>query len=171
MAYKRILALVLLLAGDLVHAAMDKAQMSVWVNEAIVQTYTYQYDDYLQRQKVFSQYFTAEGWIDYIKALNQSKLLDAVKKNKYKVSAVATMPPTITVSAPHHWKAVMPLLVRYKGPEYEQKQVLEVTLDFTEASSKQGVRGLAITSINVKKSSPPCPCSPNQQSDGVPEKH
>jgi hypothetical protein len=159
MKYKCLLTLVFILTGFSAHATMDNAQMSVWVNEAIVETYTYQYDDYRERQKVFAHYFTAEAWIAYIKALNESKLLDEVKKNKYLVSAVATMPPTITASVPHHWKAVMPLLVRYKNPQVQQKQFLEVVLDFTEAPSDQGVRGLAITSIQVKKSTPPCPCA------------
>lgn len=162
MTCKWILAFGLLLTGEVAHATMDNAQMSVWVNEAIVETYTYQYDNYPERQKVFAHYFTAESWIAYIKALNESKLLDAVKKNKYQVSAVATMPPAITSSIPHHWKAVMPLLVRYKGPQYEQKQYLEAMVDFTEVPAGQGVRGLAITSIEVKKSSPPCPCPSNR---------
>ncbi len=159
MKCKWMLTLILLLTGLLAHATMDNAQMSVWVNEAIVETYTYQFDDYRERQKIFSHYFTAEAWIAYIKALNESKLLDVVKKNKYSVSAVATMPPTITASGPRHWQAVMPLLVRYKNPQIEQKQFLDVALDFTEVPSDQGVRGLAATSIHVKKSTPPCPCT------------
>ena len=159
MTCKWMLSLALLLTGLPVHATMDNAQMSVWVNEVIVETYTYQYDDYHERQKVFANYFTAKAWIAYIKALNESKLLDEVKKNKYSVSAVATMPPTITTCVPHHWNAVMPLLVRYKNPQIQQKQFLEVAVDFTEAPSDQGIRGLAITSIQVKISTPPCPCA------------
>lgn len=158
-----ILSLVLFLTAHLLHAAIDEAQMSVWVNEAIVETYTYRYDDYRERQKIFAHYFTADAWMAYIKALNASKLLDVVHKNKYVVSAVATMPPTITATVPHHWTAVMPLLVRYKSAQEEQKQSLEATIEFTEVPSDQGVRGLAITSMQVKQSSPMCPCPSNLQ--------
>ena len=159
MICKKILTFVLLLTGLSAHATVDSAQMSAWINEAVVETYTYQYDNYVERQKVFAHYFTAEAWIGYIKALNESKLLDVVKKNKYSVSAVATMPPTITASVSHHWKAVMPLLVRYQNPQVQQKQFLDVAVDFTEVPSDQGVRGLAITSIQVKKTTRPCQCT------------
>lgn len=163
MVYQYVWGIFLFLTGLSAHAAMDNAQMSVWVNEGIVETYTYQYNNYLERQKVFAHYFTGNAWIAYIKALNASKVLDEVKKNKYSVSAVATMPPTITAIDAHHWKAVMPLLVRYNNAQMEQKQHLEMTVELIEAPSGEGVRGLAFTSIQAKKSSPICPCGSNQQ--------
>lgn len=155
------LIFLMVFTGQVASAAMDHASMTVWVNEAIVETYTYQYDDYLARQKVVAHYFTAKAWMDYLSALNESKLLTLVKKEKYSVSAVATMPPTISSIAPHQWKAVMPLLVRYQSSTDQQKQYLEVTVEFTDETSGAGVRGLALESIQTKKTSPLCPCGPN----------
>ena len=146
------------LMGNSVFALMDDAQMSVWVNEAIVSTYTYTYSNQLSRQKQMAAYFTAGGWIAYSKALSASNLPESVNKNKYTVSAVATMPPEISKMADHQWKAVMPLLVLYKNPNHQQTQTLNVALSFTEAPSGEGVRGLAITRMEVKSSTPPCSC-------------
>lgn len=148
-----------LLMNRYAFAMMDNAQMSVWVNEAIVETYTYNFEDIISRQKEFAKYFTAEGWINYTKALNATNLLDAVKKNKYTVSAVATLPPSIKKIGPQEWEAVMTLLAMYKNPQHQQTQTLEVVMDFIEAPEGQGVRGLAITSFQAKKSKPPCVCS------------
>lgn len=139
-------------------AADEDVQRLVWVNEAIVQTYTYSYQGLVARQKHIATYFSASGWIAYTKALEQAKLLDAVIKNHYAVSAVATMPPTLQTLSPTSWRAQMPVLVIYQNPEYIQKQTLNVTLDFGVAAAGQGVRGYVINQLRTKEIAPPCVC-------------
>ena len=139
-------------------ATADDTQLSVWTNEAIVATYTYNYQNFLERQKEIAVYFSSKGWMGYTKAMTDSKLIDNVQKNNYYVSAVATMPPQIKQIRSDYWQAIMPILVVYKNPQYQQKQTLEVTLEFTTAPSGQGVRGLAITSLQAKQLKPTCQC-------------
>lgn len=141
-------------------AAPDRTQLAVWANEAIVATYTYDYKNYLQQQKEIAKYFTADGWIAYSKALNESKLPEAVQKNAYEVTAVATQPPILTTLDSTHWQATMTVLVVYKNPQYQQQQNLKVVLGFSPAASGQGVRGFAATSLQSKVISPPCVCQP-----------
>ncbi len=139
-------------------ADTDATQLAVWANEAIVATYTYDYQNFLPQQKGIAQYFTYKAWKDYSQALSDSKLPDEIQKNNYYVSAVATLPPVIKSIRPGYWQAIMPLLVVYKNPQYQQKQTLEVTLEFTTAPSGQGTRGLAITSLQAKVIKPACQC-------------
>ena len=152
------LAINMLLFSILCQAAPTNTELSVWANEAIVATYTYDYKTFLPRQKEIAKYFTAKGWTDYSNALNASQLPDAIKKNAYFVSAVAILPPEIKPFGSNAWVATMPLLVVYKNPQYQQKQTLGITLYFKEVSSGQGVRGLAIDSLQTKKMSSPCQC-------------
>ncbi|KTD62473.1 DotI/IcmL family type IV secretion protein [Legionella shakespearei] len=156
------LSVVLLFLGSLgAHAeAPDRTQLAVWANEAIVATYTFDYKNYLQQQKEIAKYFTADGWMAYSKALNDSKLPEAVQKNAYEVTAVATQPPVITTLDPTHWQATMTILVVYKNPQYQQQQNLRVVLSFSPATSGQGVRGFAATSLQSKVINPPCVCQP-----------
>ncbi len=158
MKKKLMLGLFAWLIGFSAFAMMNAAQMSVWVNEAIISTYTYTAEDVTPRQKSFAHYFTAEGWIAYNKALSASGLIAAVKKNSYQVSAVATMPPMINQKGKNAWVATMPVLVLYKNPQQQQKQTLEVVIHFMEVPEGQGVRGLAISSFQTIKSDPPCIC-------------
>jgi len=159
MFYQRIMLFCFALLALPVQAATpDNTQLAVWANEAIVATYTYQYQDFLSRQKEIAQYFNAKAWIAYSKALNDSKLPEIVQKNAYYVSAVATSPPEVKPLTNNQWRAVMPLLVVYKNPQYQQKQTLEVTLDFTIAPPGQGVRGLIINSFQAKIIKPACKC-------------
>ncbi len=140
-------------------AAPDNTQLAVWVNEAIVATYTYNYKNFLPRQKEIAKYFTASGWTDFSTAVTAAKLPEAVQTNSYYVSAVATLPPEVKALGPNQWQAKMPLLVVYQNPQYKQKQNLEVTIRFIQAPSGQGVRGFAITGLQSKVSEPPCICA------------
>lgn len=151
--------ILLLIASCNAYAAPDKTQLSVWANEAIIATYTNDYKNYLQEQKRIAKYFTSSGWITYSKALNDSKLPESIQKNQYVVSAVALLPPEIKSLDSTHWRATMPVLVVYKNPQYQQRQTLEVVLDFSEAPADQGVRGLSINSLQAKVTEPPCQCA------------
>lgn len=155
---KKFLALAFIFLSMTSYAGPEQAPMAVWVNEAIVATYSYSYKNYLQEQKQIAKYYTADGWMAYTKALNESKLPDAVQKNLYYVSAVATQPPEITTIDPTHWKAVMNLLVVYQNPQYQQQQTLKVTVHYTVAPSGQGVRGYSITNLQSVVAKPPCKC-------------
>ncbi|MCL5272466.1 MAG: DotI/IcmL family type IV secretion protein [Gammaproteobacteria bacterium] len=160
-----ITSMLLLSAIQTGYSAPERAPLAVWVNEAIVATYTYDFKNYLQQQKDIAKYFTANGWISYSKALIDSKLPETVNKNSYEVSAVATQPPVIADVDPTHWLASMPVLVVYKNPQYQQQQHLKITLGFTQVPSGQGVRGFAITSLQSKVIKPPCECKTPDNED------
>lgn len=140
-------------------AAPDNTQRAVWVNEAIIATYTYNHQDFMARQKAIAKYFTAEGWINYSKAQLAAKLPETVKKNAYYVSAVATMPPDIKIRKDGQWEATMPVLVVYSNPSYKQKQTLNIMITFIEATAGTGVRGFAITNLQANVATPPCKCA------------
>lgn len=139
-------------------ADFSEVQLSVWVNEAIVATYTYDYQNFLEQQQKIAKYFTANAWIAYSKALNDAKVPDNIEQNAYHVSAVATLPPTIHANTPGEWEAVMPVLVVYANPQYQQKQTLEVKINFKMAPSGQGIRGLTITGFKANVVKPACKC-------------
>lgn len=140
-------------------ASNTDALLSVWANEAIVTTYTFNATNLLDHQKNIATYFTSQGWINYTKALDSAKLKDAVQKNGYSVSAVALLPPEIKpLPAKGEWQATIPVLVLYKNKQYQQKQTLQVVITFITAKPGEGVRGLAITSFNSTVITPPCQC-------------
>jgi len=164
--YKKFLPLtfILLLFSQLSNAGPEQAQQSVWVNEAIVATYSYSYKTYMEDQKQIAKYFTADGWMAYSQALNASKLPESVQKNLYYVSAVATQPPAITAVDSTHWKATMNLLVIYQNPQYQQRQNLKIDITFTTTDAGKGVRGYGITSLIAKVTKPPCQCAIEEES-------
>ncbi len=148
-----------LLMTKLLYASVfENAARAVWVNEAIVATFTYDNAHLMAQQKEIAHYFTANGWLSYSKAQQDANLLESVKKNAYYVSAVALMPPEIKSLGHQKWQAVMPIRVVYKNPQYQQQQTLGITLNFIETSISEGVRGFAIEDLKAHVISPPCQC-------------
>ncbi|CEG55655.1 DotI/IcmL family type IV secretion protein [Legionella fallonii] len=160
-------ALIGLLFSQFARATPDRTQLAVWANEAIIATYTINYKTFIQQQKEIAKYYSSNGWIAYSKALDASKLPEAIQKNQYDVTAVATQPPRLVTLDPTHWQATMTILVVYQNPQYQQRQNLKVVIGFTTAPSGQGVRGLSINSMQSTVISPPCQC-PNEQPQAAP---
>ena len=84
--------------------------------------------------------------------------MDAVTKNAYYVSAVAQLPPVIKTTGVGQWQASMPLLILYKNPQFQQKQILQVEISFSTAPAGQGVRGMSIKNLQSKTIKAPCVC-------------
>ncbi len=139
-------------------AEPSNSQLIVWVSESVVSTYTFDFENFLKQQKEIAKYFTANGWINYTKALNASKLPEMVKKHSYRVSSVPLFPPTIKKISETEWQGIIPILVIYQNPAYKQKQTLKVTVNFVKAN-KEGVNGFAITNLTSTVTEPPCQCA------------
>mgnify|MGYP000042895249 CR=1 FL=1 len=137
---------------------MLNTPLSVWANEAIVATYTYDYQNFIPEQKEIAKYYTAEAWTSYSTAFTASKTPEQVMKNSYFVSAVALLPIELKTIDTTHWQASVPVVVLYRNPQFQQKQTLQVTINFSAAPRGQGVRGLAITQFTSTVTQDPCIC-------------
>lgn len=135
-----------------------QSTLVVWVSDAVVATYTFDFANLIKQQKAIARYFTADAWMQYTKALTDSKLLDTVKNNSYYVSAVPLLPPTIKKITKNEWIAEIPILVIYQNPAYKQKQTLKVTVDFVKTDA-EGKNGFAIKSLNSVVTEQPCQCA------------
>lgn len=142
--------------------------LAVWANEAIVATYTYDYQNFIPEQKDIAKYYTAEAWTSYSAAFTSSKIPEQVMKNAYFVSAVALLPVDLKIVDAAHWQASVPIVVVYRNAQFQQKQTLQVTIDFGKAPPGQGIRGLAITKFTSVVTQEPCLCkNPPPQSLSV----
>ena len=159
LAYQYAVALICYLALPSAFAEPAKGALSVWVSEAVISAYTFSDKTLIEDQRLLAKYFSAQGWINFSKALDSAKLKDSVLQNHYSVSALADAPPEIQkLSDRNEWQATMPITVFYKNPEHQQKQNLSVSITFGPVSGDAGVRGFAISSFESKISSDFCIC-------------
>ena len=124
-----------------------------WANQAAIAAFTYNFVNYRQELQASSGFFTAEGWQQFLSALEQSNNLDAVKAKKLIVSAVATRAPIILqkglLNGRWSWRVQMPLLVTYQSASEFSQQNNVVTMLITRVSTLNSPRGIGISQFVV----------------------
>jgi len=124
-----------------------------WANQAAIAAFTYNFVNYRTELQASSGFFTAEGWDQFLTALQQSNNLDAVKAKKLIVSAVATKAPIIlqkgVLNGRFAWRVQMPLLVTYQSASEFSQQNNVVTLLITRVSTLNSPRGIGISQFVV----------------------
>ncbi|KTD45438.1 protein IcmL (DotI) [Legionella quinlivanii] len=124
-----------------------------WANQAAIAAFTYNFVNYRDELQASSGFFTAEGWQQFLTALQQSNNLDAVKAKKLIVSAVATRAPIILqkglLNGRYSWRIQMPILVTYQSASEFSQQNNIVTMLITRVSTLNSPRGIGISQFVV----------------------
>nr|AAS92005.1 IcmL protein [Legionella pneumophila] len=124
-----------------------------WANQAAIAAFTYNFVNYRDELQASSGFFTAEGWDQFVGALEQSNNLDAVKAKKLVVSAVATRAPIIlqkgVLNGRYSWRVQMPILVTYQSASEFTQQNNVVTMLITRVSTLNSPRGIGISQFVV----------------------
>ena len=124
-----------------------------WANMAAIAAYTYNFVNYRSELQASSGFFTADGWDQFLTALQQSNNLDAVKAKKLIVSAVATRAPIILqkgmLNGRWSWRIQMPLLVTYQSASEFSQQNNVVTMLVIRVPTLNNPRGIGISQFVV----------------------
>lgn len=124
-----------------------------WANQAAIAAFTYNFVNYRSELQASSGFFTADGWSQFLNALQSSNNLDAVKTKKLVVSAVATRAPVIlqkgVLNGRFSWRVQMPLLITYQSASEFTQQNNVVTMLITRVSTLNSPRGIGIAQFVV----------------------
>lgn len=124
-----------------------------WANQAAIAAFSYNFVNYRDELQASSGFFTAEGWDQFLNALQQSNNLDAVKAKKLIVSAVATRAPIILqkglLNGVYSWRVQMPILVTYQSASEFTQQNNVVTMLIMRVSTLNSPRGIGISQFVV----------------------
>lgn len=124
-----------------------------WANQAAIAAFSYNFVNYRTELQASSGFFTAEGWDQFLKALQDSNNLLAVKAKKLIVSAVATKAPVILqkglLNGRYAWRVQMPLLVTYQSASEFSQQNNIVTILISRVSTLNSPRGIGISQFVV----------------------
>jgi len=124
-----------------------------WANQAAIAAFTYNFVNYRSELQASSGFFTAEGWTQFLNALQDSNNLEAVKAKKLIVSAVATRAPIILqkgmLGGRYAWRVQMPILVTYQSASEFTQQSSVVTMLITRVSTLNSPRGIGIAQFVV----------------------
>jgi len=124
-----------------------------WATTAAVSAYTFNFLNYRQQLQTASQYFTEDGWQNYMAKLQQSGNLDSVIKRQLIVTSVPGGAPVIVneglLDGRYAWRIQMPLLATYQSSSQTQySNPLLVTILVVRVSTTINTSGVAIAQIN-----------------------
>lgn len=124
-----------------------------WANQAAIAAFSYNFVNYQTELQAASGFFTAEGWDQFLNALQQSNNLEAVKSKKLIVSAVATKAPVILqkgiLNGRFAWRVQMPMLVTYQSANEFSQANNVVTMLISRVSTLNSPRGIGISQFVV----------------------
>ena len=129
------------------------ASILQWSNQAAIAAFTYNFVNYRAELQASSGFFTAEGWTQFLNALESSNNLEAVKAKKLIVSAVATRAPIILqkglLNGRYAWRVQMPILVTFQSASEFAQQNNVVTMLVTRVSTLNSPKGIGIAQFVV----------------------
>jgi intracellular multiplication protein IcmL len=130
---------------------MPPSTLLQWANSAAIAAYTYNFVNYRQELQSASEFFTPDGWNQFIGALNSSNNLKAVLDKKLVVSAVAIGAPVIldqgVLNGTYTWTVQMPMLVTYQSASQNAEQKIVVKIVVQRISTLNSARGIGIASF------------------------
>jgi intracellular multiplication protein IcmL len=130
---------------------MPPSTLLQWANAAAIAAYTYNFVNYRQELQSASEFFTPEGWTQFMNALRASNNLNAVIDKKLVVSAVATGAPVVldqgVVNGTYTWTIQMPMLVTYQSASNIATQNITIKMIVQRISTLNSARGIGISSF------------------------
>ena len=135
-------------------------QLLTWTVEAATAAYTFDFVNYQSQLQGLRDYFTATGHANYLKALESTNNLNAVRAKKLVVSAVPTGTPIVLQEGPvkkgryqgrYAWQVQLPMRVSYQSANEVINQNIVVTMLVTRISTLQSDRGVGIAQLVVSE--------------------
>lgn len=123
-----------------------------WVTQAITNAYTIDFFHYQDNIDSLKDYFTMEGYQNYLSSINASGSLKKIIKDKLVVAAVAFDTGVVMqegmMNGVYSWKVQLPLLLTYQGASTQstQKQIVVNAL-VTRVPTNIAPKGIGIAQI------------------------
>lgn len=123
-----------------------------WVTLAVTSAYTLDFYGYQDTLDELKEYFTLDGYQNFLNALEASGKLRKVTKDKLVVTAVATDPAIVLqeglMNNIYTWKIQIPLLVNYQGASTTStQQNIAVSVLVIRVPTNEAPKGIGIAQI------------------------
>lgn len=130
-----------------------------WAVEAASAAYTFNFVNYRKALQDARIYFTKLGYQNFLKALTDSRNLEAVRTKKLVVSAVPTGAPVVlregvTSTGYYAWQVQFPMLLTYQSASDVINQNIVITMLITRVPTLESEKGIGIASFVVREGGP-----------------
>lgn len=119
-----------------------------WAAAAASDIMTFNWQDYQMRLQNSSAYFTDSGWDSFLKALQDSKLLETVKANQQLMTTVPLKAPVVVdrgeAGGTYYWRLQMPMTTKTISVQNSAPKMQLLTLTIVRVSPLKNPTGLGI---------------------------
>lgn len=130
-------------------------QVLQWATEAALAAYSYDYVNYRKQLQNASDYFTPDGWAQYMSALQSSGNLEAVKEGKIIATAVPTGAAQLQqeglLDHAYAWQVSVPIRVSFQGQTTQQTIDYNVSMKVARVSTLDKADGIGVQQIIVNQ--------------------
>lgn len=120
-----------------------------WSHTAATKAFSFDFVGYRAQLQDAAQAFTPEGWRTFLKALEDSRNLEAVRERKLVVTSALQGAPVILaeglVNGVYSWQIEMPIVVAYRSSNETQRQNLLITMTVARVPTLEYPEGIGIT--------------------------
>ncbi|MCB1551217.1 MAG: type IVB secretion system apparatus protein IcmL/DotI [Alphaproteobacteria bacterium] len=122
--------------------------LTSWSAQAATEVMTFGFNDYRRRLQEASRNFTPTGWQSFIKALNESRIIETVEANQQLIlSAPAGVPVLVSeglVKGRYEWQVQVPLVITYQAQSKVSSERLLITLTLVAVHDVESSSGVGI---------------------------
>ena len=127
---------------------LSRPALLSWAAQSASETLTFGFHDYRRRLQEASRHFTRKGWGSFVKALQESGLIEAVEENRQVISAAPRSAPTILsegiMGGVYQWQVEMPMMVTYQIGQQQRNVSMNIRLLIVRVPKLESPNGLGI---------------------------
>ena len=134
----------------------DPNRLVQWAARAVTDSFSFDFVNYQNKLTDVRQYFTQQGYENFLKALTDSGLVDTVKKNRYVMTAVLRKPPVVlrenVVEGRYVYVVKIPVLLSFYLGNNQFSASWDVEALIIRVPPTENIFGVAIHQIVAKRS-------------------
>lgn len=134
-----------------------KALLS-WATLAATATFSFDFVNYKDQLSALQDYFTIEGYDNFITSLQNNNILNTIESTKLVLSAVSIGPAIVLIEEElgerHTWHIQVPLLVRYQSASSNETRQQVVDLLITQVPTRDAPTGIGIAQYVAREGGP-----------------
>ncbi|OGT55434.1 MAG: hypothetical protein A3F14_06525 [Gammaproteobacteria bacterium RIFCSPHIGHO2_12_FULL_43_28] len=135
------------------NAYLSTPDMLQWVNDAIQQSFVYDFYHYNDQLKTSTDYFTPGGWERFLNQLNIYANYTNVQTYKMFINAAPTGAPIILqqglLSGRYAWWVQLPIDITYIGTDRTRNKSLTLQVLVVRVSTLNNLSGVSIDNVIV----------------------
>jgi hypothetical protein len=128
--------------------------VSKWIEEAVMDSYSFDFNNFDERVDKMEYYFTEEGYAAYRATMYNSGVKEQVIQSKIKVTTVVTGSPIMISGGEfmgiEYWRFSTPVRVSFYGGDDPKPQDMLVNMLLVRIPTHKNSKGLGIAEFSMK---------------------